>query len=688
MSIVTPLITKLKDNGTFVTFQSTAEDLTFTFNNNTKRMRFSKFALLDIPDIVTPANGANTIQFKNIESVFVDGLSQDTPAPEGDRTDFSESLQNYMLNLEASILNETSYNPNTNLNVSERVFFKWLKEIGALRFQEAGDSEKASTVGTSRFLEEDDNDDSGSGDLYSRVVRYIGDIDIEGAHKDSDNSFKELYIMVPTNHGNTPTIMFRSFADTNYGPAKTIVGNSDDPEYIIGRDSDDDPASTGLTVAAQYDIDVAYNSLNYEVGGSEGSWFTSILGGQNIQNRYFTDPAFGDPVTDTIDRDDGGGNTLTYKRSRLDGIMIDFDISNYRHFENNSSLTNIGEYNVDGSDFEFNAVLVYYDVWDVTEPDDISTNLYGVLFLDNLETLSVSGSKIKTFNKIKPNNALRKQGNSYGIRMNFRFDVTADNVDQQVEVNVNDYNTFSMLLFGDAMQYLSMSRLDIERIIATNNDLVTRLDALEQLVINNVDKAGIINDIDYIKTQLLGVTPNNQLLELIKDLDTRTKAIESGNTDVDVNVVFDLVPRDGIYINQDGPVVTIGNNNQKYSAVSKVNLAVDLSQSNLITNVVKLKAGSNIVYHDNGGFTKDAEAALFLYIDDAVGWSINQSLKLVFKDKINFNGNGVVIYTDSKGLVGNGQYEVLVGTMATIPDGTTSIEIVCINQTNLDFLIF
>ena len=36
------------------------------------------------------------------------------------------------------------------------------------------------------------------------------------------------------------------------------------------------------------------------------------------------------------------------------------------------------------SDFDFNAVLIYYDVYDPAVPADSATNLYGVLFLDEL----------------------------------------------------------------------------------------------------------------------------------------------------------------------------------------------------------------------------------------------------------------------------------------------------------------
>ena len=53
---VAPLIKPIQtQKGMFYTFQSSIEDLSLTFNNNTNKFRFSKFALLRIPEIGIPA---------------------------------------------------------------------------------------------------------------------------------------------------------------------------------------------------------------------------------------------------------------------------------------------------------------------------------------------------------------------------------------------------------------------------------------------------------------------------------------------------------------------------------------------------------------------------------------------------------------------------------------------------------
>ncbi len=132
-------------------------------------MDFTKYALLKIPAIETPINGSNNIQFAAIEGAFVEGLSPSGPPPEGDRVDFAQSLQNYLLNMETLIIRSDIYNPNLDLNVSERLFFKWLKEIGAIRFRAAVVGEKADNVTAARFVEEDDNSTPSQGNIYGEI---------------------------------------------------------------------------------------------------------------------------------------------------------------------------------------------------------------------------------------------------------------------------------------------------------------------------------------------------------------------------------------------------------------------------------------------------------------------------------------------------------------------------------------
>ena len=162
---------------------------------------------------------------------------------------FTESLQNYALNLEELIISDANYDNTVQRSVAERVFFKWMKETGAMRFRAATNIEKNPGVTRPLFVEEDEQP-TGSRQ-YRRVVKYIGDIDIVNNVDKAGEAYTELYINVPTEVGGTPTILFDTISDSNYQPSLKIQGKD---EFILGRN-----ASTvqpqGLSINAFYDYD-------------------------------------------------------------------------------------------------------------------------------------------------------------------------------------------------------------------------------------------------------------------------------------------------------------------------------------------------------------------------------------------------------------------------------------------------
>ena len=123
---IAPLIKPIQtQKGMFYTFQSSLEDLTLTFNN-TNKFKFSKFALLRIPEIGIPTSLAtdNHTQFLALgESPLLEGLSANQ------NINLALSFQNYALNFESLLISQTAYQREQKLNVSERVFFKWLKYV-------------------------------------------------------------------------------------------------------------------------------------------------------------------------------------------------------------------------------------------------------------------------------------------------------------------------------------------------------------------------------------------------------------------------------------------------------------------------------------------------------------------------------------------------------------------------------
>ena len=103
----TPLIkTPQADGGTFYTFSSSARDLSKTLNNDELKLVFSKFVLLNIPDFdrlnpVSFDSYENYMQFDTIDGMIASGGLKGDP-----NVNFTESLQNYALNLEELIISD------------------------------------------------------------------------------------------------------------------------------------------------------------------------------------------------------------------------------------------------------------------------------------------------------------------------------------------------------------------------------------------------------------------------------------------------------------------------------------------------------------------------------------------------------------------------------------------------------
>ena len=187
--MATPLIRTLQaQGGTFYAFTSAARDLSKTLNSDDVKFQFSKFALLNIPNVEVPAQKQNYLQFRTIDGAIFNGLSGD------DNINLSESFQNYALNIESILLADDDYDSSIKKTTSERIFFKWLKELGGLRFREADVNEKNQALTEKRFVEE--NTALSGTQRYQRVVEYVGNIDVSNNVQKAGQTYTEVYLNV------------------------------------------------------------------------------------------------------------------------------------------------------------------------------------------------------------------------------------------------------------------------------------------------------------------------------------------------------------------------------------------------------------------------------------------------------------------------------------------------------------
>lgn len=670
---VSPLIRQLSSSGgTLVAFSSASKDLGYIFDAGNTRFSFSHFALLRIPPIQRPTNGKNDIQFDAMEGHYTQRLSTASPVPAGDRADLGNSFQNYLLNLESTLLDDGGYDNSVVRSVSERAFWKWMKELGAIRYRTADTSEKASTVTDDRFVEEDFNDDAGSGNLYESVVKYIGEISIQTSRKTGGNGTSEIYMHVPSEAGDTPVVLFNAVSDANYSPSK-IIKNPTAGERILGRSAADDPTPAGLSTLAVYDMDVVPGTYDYDLNAQSGEyWFQgqSSLG----PNAYFTDTTFGDPTNDTQIRVDtlGGRDVVTVIRSRMDGAVIDFDRTNYNAFESNPTWVSFNDFNRSGasSNFDFNAVLLYYTV---TEADGTETqNLFGVLFLNDLALVGASNSEVERLGKEKNVAVLGQNGNAYGFKLDLRFDVTLDNPSVvEVDVSVNDYNTFSLDLFSDAVGLIGKMAQELELTNDLVNTLIKDYSSLADFARLNPGYQELLIRIQELENGIKTPdnTSNDDILGLVNKNADNISGILSGDIDVDVTPNINIRGVGLTSVNQIGGDYVVDTRLQKIVTVAEL----DVTTGPLGGNEFTFASGMTIIHQSSVQLT--ATQDVYIYLDDREHtYSVGDFFEVIYDSSLVFNGQSIIVLLDKLGRLGFSPYGATFSLSPTdFPRGFTAI---------------
>jgi hypothetical protein len=724
---VAPFIRPIQiQGGTFYTFPSASEDLGFTFNNDGKQFKFSKYALLNIPDVKRPAEGPlnyeNYVQFDAVPGAFQYVINSKTQ-----NLMLAESLQNYALNLETMLTSYTTYDPNDLQTVSERVFFKWLKDIGALRFREASTAESPLTAGL-RFTEEP------SSTVYSRVVQYIGEIDVVNSVKNKADAFSEVYIHVPTKDGATPLVLFKSLSDNSYFPNLNIPHSPADPantEYIYGRNSlQENPA--GLVTQAFFDSDFQtygatpgltagglppistpgeYQLLKYDPSTENfivDWWFPFPEA-----NSYWTDPpaitgTFDDPRNDSfmirgVKQGSGSSQDIFFQRSRLDGISLDFNTNSYYPIASNPAIKSFSDFNSlpETVSFEFNTVLVYYDIIDVSSGNS-STNLFGVLFLDNVEDTLSGGGFIPRLKKFKPNRITGLNGNSYGFKLNLKFDINTE--DAAIVTAVNEYAPFSMQLFVDALNELQQAADTLTNSTNEVERLREEVRALQDLVYNGSD----LNELDQrvsnieslLQTSQANLENSNTLVELIQRNYDEILNIYNNKSSVTVSYNTDVLQEgDGIVLDRSTPnIIVVKNVEQGYTIDSSpiYNILTDFTITpSAWTKFVQLKRFGNYFKINNGASTT-FDRDVYIYVNDSqFRWSAGQTYKVVIDhvypmDMYSQGSFDLVVYTDALDRLNTGQnYSKEIGRISSsefyAKGGSPQIEIICIDRNSYTF---
>ncbi len=640
--MATPLIRiPQEQGGTLYAFSSAARDLTRAYYNPDINFEYSKFALIDIPVVSDPSNGENFIQFENLYEggLVPPGGQAPSYTPDGNaNVDFAQTLQNYALNFENFILTDDDFDNALYSTDAEKILFKWLHHIGAFEVKAANSQQVVS--GYSRAIENEDTTNTGNN--YSRVVKYIGNIDVSNDKNYQGNTYNEIFVNVPSSVGYTPEILFKSTpyntTATSYQPLSEINGRSGQthPDAFLNLESiaDNDGGTISLDPVDLYDYGIEWNS------------------------------------------------TL------------------YAKIANDPQLNNFLEYSKRGGDFRFNAILVYYDLYSKSNIANKSTNLYGILILDNFkDDPALSGMRIPELTKYKPNDVTGLNGNAFALKLNVKFNSSLDNVG--VELNINDYSTFSMDIFLDTTTALENAAKLLVDAANSYASIAERVAYLENLVASSTstDYSTKISALETaVENAALNYASSTSILDMITSVNTRLNQIISGviPTEIQYNTNV-LSAGNGMKIDKSNPsMIKLVNDNNGYTLNSVFDYEFipattgsliapsNLFNLNLTAShglITRIRPFDNLIRinTNNGTMTGD----LNIYLDDSINsWKNGQTIKFSFKNQLPTLGTYKInIYTDK-----NNSYVLKASIDSNnILSQKPYFELICVDEINKTF---
>ena len=519
----TPIIMPRKQGGTFYTFGSAMEDIGLNINENHNRVELSHYVLLDIPNFANDLDTDKT--FLNLTSEMDYSSSEYTvdSSTQGDFI-FADQFQNYCLNFETVLRNQDNYNYASNKTVSERVFWKWL--FGRMK----NDNDRFVTDGNYIYEKKE-----------KAIAKAFGAISAGSQRTDDSGLYNETFVQIPSSYGQM-RVLFKKVIDENY--IETSYEGTNENRWIENIDASEITQIESDNVVNFYmdSDDFSYPSYGtiitdtstgrqFEVLDSEkvknlitAKWIgepgeLSEVGNLTINGENQSYQRFDYNSQDVIkstgispisksDSEYSSYATYTVSENRdYDKFEVEFDINKLRTYYNNNSLTydDIGmgstsNIDIDNEydDFRFNAILIYYSIYDTNKTKRLSTNAYGIYILDGaIESSEITGMfYFPSILKVK--SGANKNGSSYSFRINVKPSTAYSG-----DITVNDNSTAGYSMsedFNDVLRNLTAAVTTMKENAKTLYSMAKDSKDIKQLVSTTMEKIdGIESDISNIK---------------------------------------------------------------------------------------------------------------------------------------------------------------------------------------------
>ena len=406
--IRTPLLRPLRDNGaTLYVFPSANEDIGLNLNSRATGVAMSHYALLNLPVMFGKTDSSSKADPK-LESIEI-----------------ATDLQNYMMNLECTLLNQDSYNYQEYHTVTERAFFHWLKSFEKRTIKDSPlDLDKRFKLDLKRKQDSNSVYYKEDKDNKNRIVQCFGAIDAGNSLSTEFGMFNETYVNIPTSYGNGPVFfkLVQDSAETNYIYGKTY--NAGDSEHLQGRKNNVDTLKILSDVKPRYD-----NGTSYKLDDA----YEIVKDINEIQSacRAFT-------------------NDKNIQINSYDDVNID---------QKTQFSGKYCDITLNPCEFGFNAILLYYSVYDQndTTKTAYAINLFGIVFLDSPSSVQNGQAKIPSLIKKKSFGGANKAnffGNSYSFRVNIKTLSVYDNTDAMIQDNTT-MSSINSVDFSDVVSNLN-----------------------------------------------------------------------------------------------------------------------------------------------------------------------------------------------------------------------------------------
>lgn len=344
---------------------------------------------------------------------------------------------------------------------------------------------------------------------YHRLVQYIGEINVQSNVSTASKDEVEVTAYIPHQAGRTPTIMWKITEDRNYYPGVELplLPEQIQPE-IRGAENLNSPIRQNPSdYPGSYNGQFDTNGRTYMASNGDRLRYSGDYYGILLNNNV------------GLDEDDYVEILSDFNSNNIDGLTLDFNLNHYLKMDitDESVGFNFDEFNqlsiddLPPEDFEYNAILWYYEVEDEDEDNGTVHNLYGITFLNKPED-----DKITPYEKLVQTDD--QDGLSYVHVLNLSQSVDNDTSSLSFDpLTLN--NTFGFDLYNNVMSNVGKLNESFVNIVNQFVRINTEINNVKSLVYSQVD-------IDMIKNKLKNLEELLRLYSTYQFVDSDTVRIE------------------------------------------------------------------------------------------------------------------------------------------------------------------